>query len=133
MKNGTFKYRSEASGIVKVTLKTSAKSPGEVRFAVAGKGGSYPFDLAGPAPYTCPAGPFSGTIPTGSTATQIANGAPADVFAAANTSIPASLYAQGLVEKPVNFTRNTLVIVVPKGNPAGIKGIFDLTKRYGVF
>jgi molybdate transport system substrate-binding protein len=61
-------------------------------------------------------------------ATQITNGSPADVFAAANTSIPATLYAQGLVEKPVNFTRNTLVIVVPKSNPANIHNIYDLTK-----
>ena len=35
---------------------------------------------------------------------------------------------KGLVEQPVNFTRNTLVIVVPKSNPAGIKSIYDLTK-----
>ena len=61
-------------------------------------------------------------------ATQIMNGAPADVFASANTTIPAMLYAQGLVEKPVNFTRNTLVIVVPKSNPAGIANIYDLTQ-----
>jgi molybdate transport system substrate-binding protein len=61
-------------------------------------------------------------------ATQIANGAPADVFASANTSIPATLYAQGLVEKPVDFTRNALVIVVPKANPAGINDVYDLTK-----
>ncbi len=61
-------------------------------------------------------------------ATQITNGAPADVFASANTSLPAQLYAAGLVEKPVVFTRNTLVIVVPKSNPAGIKSIYDLTK-----
>ena len=54
--------------------------------------------------------------------------APADVFASANTSIPAQLFAQGLVEKPVNFTRNTLVIVVPKSNPAQIDSIYDLTK-----
>src|SRR4051812_33511539 len=47
-------------------------------------------------------------------ATQITLGAPADVFASANTSIPARLYAQGLVEKPVDFTRNALVIVVPE-------------------
>jgi len=59
---------------------------------------------------------------------QIANGAPADVFASANTSIPAAMYAQGLIEKPVDFTRNTLVIVVPKSNPAGIHSIYDLTK-----
>jgi molybdate transport system substrate-binding protein len=61
-------------------------------------------------------------------ATQIVNGAPADVLMSANTTVPASLYAQGVVEKPVNFTRNTLAIVVPKGNPAGIKSIYDLTK-----
>jgi molybdate transport system substrate-binding protein len=61
-------------------------------------------------------------------ATQITNGAPADVLASANATIPAALYTQGLVEKPVNFTRNTLVIVVPKSNPAGIRNIYDLTK-----
>jgi molybdate transport system substrate-binding protein len=61
-------------------------------------------------------------------ATQITNGAPADVFASANTTLPAQLYAQGVVEKPVVFTRNTLVIVVPKSNPAGIKSIYDLAK-----
>jgi molybdate transport system substrate-binding protein len=61
-------------------------------------------------------------------AAQIANGAPADVLASANTAIPASLYAAGFVEKPVNFTRNTLVIVVPKSNPANISSIYDLTK-----
>jgi molybdate transport system substrate-binding protein len=61
-------------------------------------------------------------------ATQITNGAPADVFASANTTIPAQLFANGTVEKPVVFTRNTLVIVVPKANPAGIKSIYDLAK-----
>jgi molybdate transport system substrate-binding protein len=61
-------------------------------------------------------------------ATQITNGAPADVFASANTTIPAQLFAQGIVEKPVVFTRNTLVIVVPKSNPAGIKSVYDLSK-----
>lgn len=61
-------------------------------------------------------------------ATQIANGAPADVFASANTTIPAQLFAQGIVEKPVVFTRNALVIVVPKSNPAGVKSIYDLAK-----
>jgi len=61
-------------------------------------------------------------------ATQIQNGAPADVFASANTTIPATLYAQGLVEKPVVFTRNALVIVVPNSNPAGIRSVYDLAK-----
>jgi molybdate transport system substrate-binding protein len=62
-------------------------------------------------------------------AAQLRLGAPADVFASANTSIPALLYTQGLVEKPVDFTRNTLVIVVPKANPANINSIYDLTAR----
>jgi molybdate transport system substrate-binding protein len=61
-------------------------------------------------------------------ATQITNGAPADVFASANTTIPAQLFAQGVVQKPVVFTRNTLVIVVPKSNPAHIDSIYDLAK-----
>src|SRR5947207_2292276 len=60
-------------------------------------------------------------------ATQITNGAPADVFASANTSLPAQLYAAGVVEKPVSFTRNALVVVVPKSNPAGIHSVYDLT------
>ena len=60
-------------------------------------------------------------------AAQIQLGAPADVFASANTSIPATLFAKGLIEQPVNFTRNTLVIIVPKANPAGINSIYDLT------
>jgi molybdate transport system substrate-binding protein len=60
--------------------------------------------------------------------TQIKNGAPADVLMSANTTVPASLFAAGVVEKPVNFTRNTLAVVVPKSNPAGIKSIYDLTK-----
>jgi molybdate transport system substrate-binding protein len=61
-------------------------------------------------------------------ATQIRNGAPADVLMSANTTVPAALYAAGVVEKPVDFTRNTLAVVVPKSNPAGIKSIYDLTK-----
>src|SRR6266403_4654376 len=65
---------------------------------------------------------------SGTLATQITNGAPADVFMSANTTTPASLFATGIVEKPVNFTRNTLAVVVPKSNPAGIKSIYDLTK-----
>jgi molybdate transport system substrate-binding protein len=61
-------------------------------------------------------------------AAQIRNGAPADVFASANTEIPAQLYRDGFVSKPVNFTRNRLVVVVPKDNPAGIDNLYDLAK-----
>src|SRR5690349_467782 len=62
-------------------------------------------------------------------AAQITLGAPADVFASANTTLPAQLYAKGLCSKPVVFTRNRLVIVVPKANPSNIHGIYDLTKK----
>jgi len=59
---------------------------------------------------------------------QIQQGAPADVFASANMTLPNQLYAKGLCSKPVVLTRNTLVIVVPKANPAGIKSVYDLSK-----
>ena len=59
---------------------------------------------------------------------QIQQGAPADVFASANMTLPNQLYAKGLCSKPVVLTRNTLVIVVPKANPAGIKSVYDLAK-----
>jgi molybdate transport system substrate-binding protein len=59
-------------------------------------------------------------------AAQIAQGAPADVFASANTTLPNQLFAKGLCSKPVVFTRNTLVVVVPKSNPKGIHSVYDL-------
>jgi molybdate transport system substrate-binding protein len=62
-------------------------------------------------------------------ATQIEHGAPADVFASANTSLPARLHARGLVERPVAFTRNALVVVVPASNPAQIESVRDLARR----
>ena len=61
-------------------------------------------------------------------AAQIQQGAPADVFASANMTLPNQLYAKGLCSKPVVLTRNTLVIVVPKANPAGIRSVYDLSK-----
>jgi molybdate transport system substrate-binding protein len=64
-------------------------------------------------------------------AAQIKQGAPADVFAAATTSIPQQLYDAGLVEKPVVFTRNALILIVPKSNPARIHSVYDL-RRDGV-
>jgi molybdate transport system substrate-binding protein len=61
-------------------------------------------------------------------AAQITQGAPADVFASANMTLPNQLHANGLCSKPIAFTRNRLVIVVPKANPAHIRNIYDLTK-----
>ena len=62
-------------------------------------------------------------------AAQIQQGAPADVFASANTTLPNQLYAKKLCSKPVVFTRNTLVVVVPKSNPANVQNVYDLTNR----
>jgi molybdate transport system substrate-binding protein len=61
-------------------------------------------------------------------AVQIQQGAPADVFAAASPKYPELLYRQGLVEKPIPFATNTLVLIVPKGNPAGIHSVMDLAR-----
>ena len=61
-------------------------------------------------------------------AAQIMQGAPADVFASANTSLPSQLAARGLCSRPVVFTRNALVIVVPRANPAGVHTVYDLAK-----
>jgi molybdate transport system substrate-binding protein len=59
---------------------------------------------------------------------QIQQGAPADVFLAASPKYPELLYKQGLVQKPVQFATNTLVLIVPKANPAGIHTADDLIK-----
>jgi molybdate transport system substrate-binding protein len=60
-------------------------------------------------------------------ATQIAEGAPADVFAAASPATMATVVDAGHADgAPVVFVRNQLVIAVAKGNPAGVGGLADL-------
>lgn len=58
---------------------------------------------------------------------QIQQGAPADVFASANTSYPQQLFAEGTCETPVVYASNRIVVIVPKANPAGIRTVSDLT------
>lgn len=62
-------------------------------------------------------------------AAQIELGAPADVFASANTALPQQLHAKGLCGKPVVFTRNELVLIVPRSNPAHIHSVVGLERR----
>ena len=62
-------------------------------------------------------------------AAQIRQGAPADVFASANMGLPSALHRDGLCTKPVVFTRNALVVIVPRSNPAGVHSVFDLRNR----
>lgn len=59
---------------------------------------------------------------------QIQQGAPADVFASADTKNMDKLTDAGLeAETPVDFTTNTLRIAVPAGNPAGVTDLASLT------
>ena len=46
-------------------------------------------------------------------AAQIRQGIKPDVFAAANTKLPDQLFEEGLVEQPVRFATNELVLAVP--------------------
>ncbi len=59
-------------------------------------------------------------------ATQIREGAPADVYVAANARYPAELADEGLVDDIRVIAHNRLVIVVPADNPAGIATVADL-------
>jgi molybdate transport system substrate-binding protein len=62
-------------------------------------------------------------------AAQIEQGAPADVFVSANMTIPQELYAKHLVTKPRVLTRNALVLVVPRANPAHVRTVADLRRK----
>ena len=59
-------------------------------------------------------------------ARQIREGAPADVYAAASSKYPQELYAAGLVEEPLTFASNRLVLIVPRGNPRRIGVVADV-------
>ena len=63
-------------------------------------------------------------------ATQINEGAPADVFASANRAQMDVLIASGKVisETAHTFVQNRLVVITPKANPAGIISLKDLAK-----
>ena len=61
-------------------------------------------------------------------AAQIEQKAPADVFAAASPKYPEQLQGENLLGKTTNFATNSLLLVTPKSNPAGIKTAADLEK-----
>ena len=66
---------------------------------------------------------------SGALATQIQQGAPADVFASASPEDMASVQRTGDISgQPMIFARNRLEIVVKPGNPLGIRSLADLTK-----
>lgn len=78
------------------------------------------------------------TFSFGSSATlaaQVLHGAPADVLASADEDTMGRVTAAGVGSTPRVFATNTLQIAVPKGNPAGIRGLADfgdVSKRIAV-
>ena len=63
-------------------------------------------------------------------ATQLTQGAPADVFASANPAQMAVVTDAGLAAgEPTVFTANVLQIAVPAGNPAGVTGLADFGRE----
>jgi len=61
-------------------------------------------------------------------AEQIVQGAPADVFAAANPQTMKTVVDASLATEQTIFVTNTLEIVVPAGNPGGVTGLADLAR-----
>ncbi len=61
--------------------------------------------------------------------TQIEQGAPADVFASADTSNPQKLVDKSLAAGAITkFAGNLLTVIVPPANPAGVQTPADLAK-----
>jgi molybdate transport system substrate-binding protein len=61
--------------------------------------------------------------------TQIAHGAPADVFASADAAVMEEARRAGVIEGPIAvFARNTLELVVRPGNPLRIRSLADLRR-----
>jgi molybdate transport system substrate-binding protein len=67
---------------------------------------------------------FAGTAEL---AARIEEGETADVLAAAGAAAPAALAGKALVEPPQAFATNRLVLVVPSGNPRGIRSVDDVS------
>lgn len=67
--------------------------------------------------------------PSSGLATQITNGAPADVFASASTKNMDAVVTAGEAVDAVPFARNTMGIAVPPKNPGGITALADLATK----
>jgi molybdate transport system substrate-binding protein len=109
-----------AALVMAATAAARTDAPGPTVFAAASLTDAFP-KVAPHARYS-----FAGS---NTLAAQIRQGAPADVFASANTALPLGLRADGFCSKPVVFTRNTLVLIVPRSNSAGIRSVYDLRRK----
>jgi molybdate transport system substrate-binding protein len=61
-------------------------------------------------------------------ATQITDGAPADVFASAAPANMTTVINAGDASSPQNFAKNTAEVAVPPSNPASVTTVNDLAK-----
>ena len=61
-------------------------------------------------------------------ATQITDGAPADVFASAAPKNMDTVVTAGDAASPVDFAKNTAEVAVPPSNPANVTSVNDLAK-----
>jgi molybdate transport system substrate-binding protein len=61
-------------------------------------------------------------------AAQLEQGVRADVYAAASPKYPEQLQGEKLLGATANFATNSLVLIVPPDNPAGIAGVADISK-----
>jgi molybdate transport system substrate-binding protein len=61
-------------------------------------------------------------------ALQIENGAPADVYVAADIALAERLHRTGRCSAPRTFATNVLVLVTPASDPAVIAGVEDLAR-----
>jgi molybdate transport system substrate-binding protein len=66
--------------------------------------------------------------PSSGLATQITQGAPADVFASASQKNMDQVTSGGAAASPTVFVKNTMEIAVPPSNPANIAAVADLAR-----
>ena len=67
--------------------------------------------------------------PSSGLATQVGQGAPADVFASASTKTMDQVVTGRDASAPKAFAANTMEIAVPPDNPAGVKSLTDLARK----
>jgi molybdate transport system substrate-binding protein len=59
---------------------------------------------------------------------QVRGGAPIDVVATASASLMDTAVSEGLAGDPTVFARNSMIIAMPPGNPAGVQSLQDLAR-----
>jgi molybdate transport system substrate-binding protein len=67
--------------------------------------------------------------PSSGLATQITNGAPADVFASAAPANMEQVVTAGDASNPQDFAKNIMEVAVPPSNPANVTSVNNLAKK----